>query len=68
MLCCQARSGLIKWVIVLDRLCVLCRTAWEGEQGAHAGLSCEGGTLRARRTPADPAVGDDDDDWDDVCC
>lgn len=50
---------------------MLCRTAWEGEQGAHAGLSCEGGTLRARRTPADPAdpaVGDDDDDWDDVCC
>lgn len=28
MLCCLVRSEHIKWVMVLDRRCVLCRTAW----------------------------------------
>lgn len=65
MLCSLGRSELIKWVIVLDRRCVICRTAW-GTRGSYStALRCEGGTLGAHWPPVD-AVGGDDDDRDDV--
>lgn len=63
MLCCLVRSGHSKWVMVLDRRCALCRTAW-GTGGSY-GAEVWG---RHPRGPPVNHFGWDDDDWDDVCC